>query len=365
MAKESVSMEMTRIAREYIAQGHRVYTLSVGDTHFSLPGTVQVKLNNALKSGHTHYLDSMGLNDLRSLIAEHEFKGAYTAKEILIVPGVKQGLYYFLSAFGGRKIAILEPAWLGYHSICEMNGKEIIRINTKRKNWLRQLAEADFDCLLLCTPNNPDGRIYSETEIAEIRQLALTKNAVLAVDEIYALYSFDSTIKKELQPLYKEHNVITFSGFSKGYAATGLRLGYVATHDTELLKSMNIINQNTATCANSLAQYAFLKYNEALPEVEKYISYYKENRDIVCKLFPEISTFKPDGGFYYFIDLAPFGVKNGEVFCKDLLEQKKVALVPGSAYGNGFDSWIRLSYSIDRQELTDGINILKEYVKNI
>jgi aspartate/methionine/tyrosine aminotransferase len=363
MAKESASMEITRIAREYHKQGHKVYTLSVGDTHFNLPDTIQKKLGKALVTGKTHYLDASGLPELRNNIATHEFDYAYNSNEIIIVPGVKQGLYYFFKTFKGEKIAIPEPAWLGYHSICELCDKEIIHINAQNKDWIDQLQYIDFDCLLLCTPNNPDGKIYSQEELRKIFTIVSSKNAVLLIDEIYSLYSFDNNVKEILSPYYHEKNVITFSGFSKSYAATGLRIGYIATHDLALLKSINIIHQNTATCANSLAQYAFLEYTDAQFEVEKHASYYKDNRDLICKLFPELEAYKPNGGFYYFINLQKFGITNSDLFCKELLEQKKVALVPGSAYGQGFDSWVRLSYSIDRTELEEGIIILKDYLQ--
>lgn len=363
MVKESASMEITRIAREYIKQGHTVYTLSVGDTHFNLPVTIQQKLTEAMASGKTHYMDSLGLPELREKISFHEFNNAYTSSEIIIVPGVKQGLYYFFKAFERKKIALIEPAWLGYHSICELCDKEIIRINAHQHDWMEQLQQTDFDCLLLCTPNNPDGRIYTMEEMQKIYSIVSSKKAFLLIDEIYALYSFDSDVKKIVSPLYTKKDVITFSGFSKAYAATGLRIGYLATHDAALLKSINIINQNTATCTNSLAQYAFQSYTEAVKEVEKYAAYYKDNRDLICKLFPDLETYKPNGGFYFFIDLKKFGITDGDSFCKELLEQKKVAVVPGSSYGEGFDSWIRLSYSIDRKELEKGLLILKEYLQ--
>ncbi len=363
MAKESASMEVTRIAREYIKQGHTVYTLSVGDTHFNLPDSIQKKLTGALASGKNHYLDSLGLPELRSAISSHEFNGAYQPEEIIIVPGVKQGLYYFFKSIKEKKVALIEPAWLGYHSICELCDKEIIRINTHHIDWMEQLEKSDFECLLVCTPNNPDGKIFTAEELKKIHAIVSSKNARLLIDEIYALYSFDVDAKKAIAPFYKEKNVITFSGFSKGYAATGLRIGYVATHDAALLKSINIINQNTATCTNSLAQYAFLEYPQASREVEKYATYYKDNRDLICKLFPELRPFAPGGGFYFFIDLKKFGITDSDQFCKELLEQKKVALVPGSAYGEGFDSWARLSYSIDRADLEQGILVLKNYLQ--
>jgi len=362
MFKESVSMEITRLAKIYAAQGHKVYTLSIGDTHFTLPKTIQANFKNAIEKGYTHYLDSIGIKELRQSISEIEFKGEYKAEEILIVPGVKQGLYYFMKAFKGKKICILEPAWLGYHSVCAMCEKEIVRVNIKNSDWLSKIETLDFDALLLCCPNNPDGKIFNKNELETIHKIVTKKNAILIIDEIYSMYSFDADIKTILSPFYSQKNVVTVTGFSKGYAATGLRIGCIAVHDAEILKQMNIVHQNTATCANSLAQYAFINYQIAIPEAKEFAEYYRTNRDLICKLLPELEQFKPDGGFYYFINLEVFGIKNAEKFCKNLLEDKKIALVPGSAYGEGFENWLRLSFSMDRTQLTEAIQLFKNYI---
>ncbi len=267
-----------------------------------------------------------------------------------------------MKAFKGKKICILEPAWLGYHAICQMCDKEIVKVNIKKDNWQSTIETLDFDALLLCSPNNPDGKIFSKEELDSISRIVNKKQAVLIIDEIYSIYSFGTDIKNILSPFYKENNTVVLTGFSKGYAATGLRIGCVAVHDTALMKQMNIIHQNTATCANSLAQYAFVNYQEALPEALRFAEYYSVNRELICKLLPELEVFKPDGGFYYFINLEKFGIRDAEQFCKNILEDKKIALVPGSAYGEGFDSWIRLSFSTDTMLLKEAIEIFRNYI---
>lgn len=362
--KESASMEITRIAKSYSLQGYKVFTLSIGDTHFGLPDPIKLRLNKAIEENKTHYLDSMGLPALRKDISRFEFQEAYLQDEILIVPGVKQGLFYFLEAFEGKKIAILEPAWLGYHSICKMTGKEIIPINIKKEGWLEKLASISFDALLVCTPNNPDGTVFSESEIKQLASYCDKNQACLIIDEIYAEYSFDHSVKTMLKPYYSQENVVVMNGFSKAYAATGLRIGYVATHNPVWNKRMNAVHQNTATCANSLAQFAFLNYHESHSIVQKYASYYRENRDLVCEIIPELEEMKPQGGFYFFIDLNRFGISDAEEFSRRILTDIKIALVPGSAYGTGFDSYVRLSYSLDRDELREGIQLLKKYLQD-
>jgi len=363
MVKESASMEITRIAKAYSAKGEKVYTFSIGDTHFGLPTGIRNRLKQAIETDKTHYLDSQGIVQLRESISEFEYKGEFNASEILVVPGVKQGLFYFMQAFEGKRICILEPAWLGYHSICSMTGKEALPVNLKNENWLEHIKQLGFDALILCSPNNPDGKVFTKEELEIISQLCANNNAILVIDEIYAEYTFEESERQFLRPYYSQSNVVVMNGFSKAYAATGLRLGYVATHDSFLLKRMNAIHQNIATCAGSIIQYAFVDYRESIQEVRSYADYYKQNRDLVCSMIPEFIPFKPGGGFYFFVDLNHFSINNSEKFCKDILADKRIALVPGTAYGTGFSSWIRLSYSCDRQELEQGINLLNHYLK--
>jgi aspartate/methionine/tyrosine aminotransferase len=135
---------------------------------------------------------------------------------------------------------------------------------------------------------------------------------------------------------------------------TGFRLGYLMAKDATLIKRMNTIHQNLATCAPAMSQYLALGFSNILSKVGEFRDYYKENRDMIVELFPELEIYKPDGGFYYFIDMKPFGIKDAGAFCKYLLEAH-VATVPGDAYGTGYESCLRLSFSVEREMLKEGI----------
>lgn len=362
--KESVSMEVTRIATELEKNGKKVYKLSIGDTHFDLPNKLKQNIVRSLETANTHYINSMGNEDLRSSISKYEFSDIYKSNEILITPGVKQGLYYFFKLFNKINVCILEPAWLGYHSICQMTGNTYFSIDVKSKKWIEQLDKSQFDVLILCSPNNPDGKIYSNSELKEIYKAVERNKAILVLDEIYNKFSYLNYVSDTSSFLYFKKNVVVFNGFSKAFAATGLRLGYIATHNIDLLKKINIINQNIATCSNSLIQHSFIKYNDSLSDVEYYKQYYKQNRDLIVNLFPELEEFIPQGGFYFFVDLRKFGIENAEEFCKKILLETGVALVPGSAYGENYISYVRLSFSISSELLKEGILVLKEYLMN-
>jgi aspartate/methionine/tyrosine aminotransferase len=143
---------------------------------------------------------------------------------------------------------------------------------------------------------------------------------------------------------------------------TGFRIGYMLVKDEGIRKSISALNQNTITCAPAISQYLSLGYVEAMPEVAKFSEYYLENRSLVLEVFPEWEAFAPDGGFYFFVNLAIYGIEDAGTFCTACLKKAHVALVPGSAYGTGFDSWMRLSFSLDRDQLRKALNALRQFI---
>ncbi len=122
------------------------------------------------------------------------------------------------------------------------------------------------------------------------------------------------------------------------------------------------MQQNLATCVPAFSQYALLNAHEANEEIGKNAAYYNTNKELILEIFPEWKAFEPQGGFYFFIDLSIYGIQDGKTFCENLLLQTGVALVPGSAYGKGFDSYVRLSFSIDKDLLKEGLLAMKNYL---
>jgi aspartate/methionine/tyrosine aminotransferase len=359
--KPSVSMEILRIATEMKGRGIKVYSLSVGDTHFDPPADLRNRMSH-LPKGYSHYTVGQGLLELRKEISECNLK-VFDASEILVTPGLKQGLYYVMMAIEAKKLCVLEPAWLGYKALAQITGKEYIPINTQEKNWLDALERLEFDILILCSPNNPDGKIWDKQTVEQFRRIALKKDAWIVTDEIYDLYDYTETPgENAIKKLHDYEKIVVGSGLSKSHAMTGFRLGYLMTRSNGLIQKMNNIHQNLATCAPAVSQYFSIGFSNLKDELTVFKDYYRINRDLVSKLMQKARRFKPDGGFYYFIDLKDYGILNGDIFCKELLENKSVALVPGSAYGTGYDSFIRLSFSIDRAELENALPLIDGFI---
>ena len=358
--KKSASIEITSLSKSLRDEGKKVYTLSVGDTHFPSPKSLLLNLAE-LPQEATHYSSSQGVLKLREAIADNIV--GYNASEIIVVPGLKQGFYYLLEALNLKKAVVLEPAWLGYQATCVLAGYEYRGISTYENEWISKLRNSHFEVIMICLPNNPDGSILTLNQIEEIKEIAESKNAWIILDIIYERYSFDANIQDLISTLKSYSKLVIGNGFSKSHAMTGFRLGYLLIKDQVLLNDTIKIQQNLATCPSTFSQY--LLAGDVNPkEIEEFHEYYKENRNTVLQIFPEWDNFIPKGGFYYFVDLSIYGISNGDKFCIDVLNNYGIAMVMGSAYGTGFDSFVRISYSIDRDQLIEALNKLKIIIQN-
>ncbi|PJZ61815.1 pyridoxal phosphate-dependent aminotransferase [Leptospira adleri] len=355
--KPSVSIELDKKAKLLRKSGKDIISLGIGDPHFPPPKPILESLHH-LPEQHSHYSDSFGLETLRTKIAA-SYDG-FTKDNILITPGVKQGLYYLLSILKPKKLCILEPAWLGYAGLADYLKVPFFAVNLHKSDWIENLEKENFDCLILCSPNNPDGRIFSEEEILKLIRIAELKKASLIVDEIYLHFSYTTSIGFSRFAKRKDSKIFILNGFSKSYAVTGYRVGYILSADTDMLRLAELSQQNLATCTSTLSQYALLNFDQCSDSILYYFKYYRENRDLVATELKLIEADLPNGGFYYFLDLSKWGINDSDKFCSDVLDNFGLVLIPGSSYGSGFDSYVRLSFCIDRKILIEGLSRLKK-----
>jgi aspartate/methionine/tyrosine aminotransferase len=356
--KPSASMEVARIAGELKKNGQTVYQLSVGDTHFSPPKTILDKLQK-LPNAFSHYTNSKGIDELLPQIAK-KYK-SYQASDVMLVPGLKQGIYYALAALQKKRLCILEPAWLGYEATAILAEYEITSINLYSDNWKKTLLDTNFDVILLCSPNNPDGKLFSDSELDVVVEAAKKNSAWIITDFIYDKYIYSSGLTS-MTTIFSYNKLIIGNGFSKSHAMTGFRIGYLLCKDKLIFERMLLIQQNLITCVSSISQYLILDFERANSEINQNAEYYRNNKNLILEIFPEWKEFEPDGGFYYFIDLSIYGIQDGSVFCENMLRNTGVALVPGSAYGRGFESYVRLSFSTDSNVLKEGLNKMKIFL---
>lgn len=354
-------MSVAKKAADMSKAGEIVFSLSIGDSHFSPPDIMCKSMISAIENGKTHYTEATGVYEFRKKIAEY-YNDLFTPEEIIVSSGLKEALYVLLLSLDAKTICVLEPAWLGYQATCLLAEKKYEPISLYDDLWLRKLAETEFDALLICTPNNPDGKVFEESTIRTIKSIVEKKNAYLIIDEIYNQYIYSDNISENIKNLYDYPKVIIANGLSKSHAMTGIRIGYLLTHCSDLMKRMVLVQQNLSTCPNSIGQYAGIHFIDALVEVSNFREYYKINRSIVVDVIPQLKQFIPDGGFYFFFDLKKFEKSNGDSFCNEILETEKIALVPGSAYGQTFQDWVRLSFSVDREYLKAALIKLNQFL---
>lgn len=358
LLKPSASMEVTRIAGELKKQGRKVYPLSAGDTHFPPPKSILKRLND-LPPAYSHYTNAEGIDQLRTEIAQsyEEFDGA----DVVLVPGLKQGLYYALAALQKKTLCVLEPAWLGYEATSVLANYQTVRINTYETDWKNKLQSTEFDVIIICSPNNPDGNVLSHDAVDSIITASTKNQAWVITDFIYDRYLYTGDIESH-KSLFSYPRLIIGNGYSKSHAVTGFRAGYLLCKDNNVIKRIITMQQNLATCVPAISQYALLGAGDANKEISQNAAYYNANKELILEIFPDWKPFEPQGGFYYFINMAQYGILDGKKFCENLLTQTGVALVPGAAYGNGFDSYVRLSFCIDKVMLKEGLWALKNYL---
>lgn len=374
---ESETLKMSQMARELKAKGHEVINLSIGEPDFDTPDAIKQVAKDALDAGFTKYTPVPGIPELREAISK-KFKEEnnldYKASQIVVSNGAKQTLAnIFLSLLDqDDEVIVLAPYWVSY--------SEIIKLAEGKTVLLKAGIESDFKvsaediekaitpktkALLFSSPCNPTGSVYLESELKVIAQVISKHPGIIIVaDEIYEYINFTGKhISIGSFPEVKDQTV-TVNGFSKGYAMTGWRLGYMGGPQW-LSDACNKVQGQITSGANSFSQKAAtFALQTKLPETELMKTAFLKRRDMVLQLLQEIPGVKvnlPLGAFYIFPDIsAYFGKKSDKMeinnatdFCDYILQEAYVAVVSGAAFGA--DECFRISYAASEAELKEAV----------
>ena len=374
---ESETLKMSQMARELKAKGHEVINLSIGEPDFDTPDAIKQVAKDALDAGFTKYTPVPGIPELREAISK-KFKEEnnldYKASQIVVSNGAKQTLAnIFLSLLDqDDEVIVLAPYWVSY--------SEIIKLAEGKTVLLKAGIESDFKvsaediekaitpktkALLFSSPCNPTGSVYLESELKAIAQVISNHPGIIIVaDEIYEYINFTGKhISIGSFPEVKDQTV-TVNGFSKGYAMTGWRLGYMGGPQW-LSDACNKVQGQITSGANSFSQKAAtFALQTKLPETEIMKTAFLKRRDMVLQLLQEIPGVKvnlPLGAFYIFPDIsAYFGKKSDKMeinnatdFCDYILQEAFVAVVSGAAFGA--DECFRISYAASEAELKEAV----------
>ncbi len=346
-----------------------VISLGVGEPDFDTPWHVREEGIYSLEQGRTFYTSNAGLSELKEEISGYlarRFQLTYTPEEVLVTVGGSEAIDIAMRAMldPGDEVIIPEPCFVSYLPCVKMAGGVPVPLALEEKDHFKLTKEKllsalteNTKILVLPFPNNPTGAIMTESELKEITEVIEERDLFVVSDEIYSELSYQGDHVSIASLPGMAERTIVINGFSKSYAMTGWRLGYAAG-PKEIIKQMLKVHQYVIMCAPTTSQYAAI---EALrhgdEDVARMRESYDERRRFLVKELNDmgIPCFEPMGAFYVFPNISRFGMTSEE-FATKLLHQEKVAVVPGSAFGECGEGYLRISYaySIDNLKLALG-----------
>lgn len=346
--------------------------LTLGEPDFDTPQNICTAAKQSLDDGDTHYIANNGALELRQAVAEFEKEKNgmdYTADEIIITVGATEGL--FTALFGilnpDDEVIVPEPAFGLYESIVTLCRGKYVPINTGNnefqltKQMLDEAITEKTKAIILNSPNNPTGCILNWESLENVYNAVKDRNIFVICDDVYRqlIYTDDCPAFCEFRDLRKQ--LIIIQSFSKPYAMTGWRIGYLMA-DFSVKQHIEKVHQYTVVSTASFSQKACI---EALhTDVSGMLDIYRKRRDFVLKRLDEIGleTVTPMGGFYVFPSIERFGISSGE-FCTRMIKEVGLAATPGSCFGS--DKHIRLTYCYSDEQLQEGLLRLERFVKQI
>ncbi|MBM3143973.1 MAG: aminotransferase class I/II-fold pyridoxal phosphate-dependent enzyme [Chloroflexi bacterium] len=379
LARHVASLKPSGIRKffDIVATMDDVISLGIGEPDFITPEPILRAGIHALEVGETHYTSNAGIYDLREALAEHlqdDYGISYDpGSEIIITVGVSEALYLALNAVlnPGDEVIIPTPCFVSYQAGVTLAGGVPIELPSRvdenfqlRPEKLREAITPKTKALLIGYPNNPTGAIASREVLLETGRIAEEHDLVVISDEIYdqLVYGVKHICFAAL-PGMKERT-ITLGGFSKDYAMTGWRVGYAAA-PADLLQGLLRIHQYTIMSAPTAAQIAALAALEQGKEhVEQMRAEYNRRRELIVGGLNQfgMATFEPHGAFYAFPSVAISGMDD-ETFAQQLLDEEKVAVVPGAAFGAGGEGFVRCSYATAYEKIEEALERMTRFVQ--
>lgn len=374
--KPSVVGKFLEIANEY----KEIISLSVGEPDFQTPWHIRQAGIAALEQGKTFYSPVRGLLALRQEIADYmqrRFDVSYQPKtEILVTVGSSEAIemVYRTLLNPGDEVLIVQPSYLVYEPMVYMAGAVPVIIETFEEDGFRlkpeQLKEKITDktrLLILPYPCNPTGAIMEKEDLEAIAEVIRTTDMLVLSDEIYAELNYTDTSHVSIASIegMRQRTIVT-SGFSKAFAMTGWRIGYACAPES-IITAMTKYHQYAIMCAPTVSQFAGI---EALingaSDIETMRSEYNMRRRYLVDRLNKmgLSCYQPQGAFYVFPNIRSTGLTSEE-FCERLLKQKQVAVIPGNAFGDCGEGFIRISYSFSLKHIMEAMNRLEEFLKEL
>lgn len=373
------AFEVLAKVRKLEKTGKQVVHLEIGEPDFDTPENIKEKAVTAIREGHTYYVPSAGIDELREAVCVYMKKTRgvdVTPEEVVIAPGAKPVIFlsFLLLLEEGDEVIYPNPGFPAYRSIIDFVGAKSVPLRLRQENdfridvdELRRLVTKKTKMIVLNSPSNPTGSVLLREDMAAIAQLAQEEDLLIFTDEVYSEIIYDHEHVSILQfPGMKERTVL-LDAFSKSFAMTGWRLGYaVLPQAWAPYLSLLMTNSNSCTCTfTQMAGVEALLRSDAA--VKKMSAEFRRRRDFLVERAATIeglSFVKPKGAFYFFPNVTAFGLSSAQM-ANYLLEEAGVAVLPGTAFGEFGEGYIRISFSNSLENLALAMDRIEEALKKL
>jgi len=367
------AFEVLAKAKALERKGKKVLHFEIGEPDFNTPEIVKDEAKKSLDENFTHYVPSQGIIELREAVCEYiektrNFKPA--PEQILIVPGVKPGIFYSMLALLNESDEVIypDPGFPTYSSLVDYTNAKHVPIKLLEKNEFR-MSPDDINkkitgktrMIILNSPHNPTGSMLKKNEIKAIYEIAEDNDVYLLSDEVYSQMTYEQKHCSVAEYDNASERSVLIDGFSKSFAMTGWRLGY-AIGPEELIKRLTVFLINSVSCTNSFIQKAGIKALKDFDSVKKMVERFRERRNVIVKGLNEVNGFRcimPMGAFYTFPNITETG-KTSEQLADYLLENAGIAVLPGTAFGPGGEGYLRFSYASSIENIKEAVEKMKE-----
>ncbi len=381
LSKKAVDLKPSGIRKffDILDEMQGVISLTVGQPDFVTPWNIREAAIESLEKGKTYYTSNSGLIEFRKEIAaylERRFSVSYDpSKEMIVTVGGSEAIDLAIRAIvePGDEVLVVEPSYVCYTPITELTGGVPISIPTREEDkfkltpeLLKKYITPKTKMLILPYPNNPTGAIMTKEDLRKIADVVKDTNIVVLTDEIYGELTYGRKHFSFAALEDMRDRTIYVGGFSKSYAMTGWRLGYVCA-PREITKQMLKIHQYAIMCAPTASQYAgIIAARDGDEEIEYMKDCYNQRRRMLLSGLNEIglTCFEPEGAFYMFPNISGYGLTS-EQFCEKLLYDEKCAIVPGSAFGESGEGFARVSYAYSVEHISRAIDRLDRFLKKL
>lgn len=366
-------------AKDLERKGKKIIHFEIGDTHLEMPDPVKDTAMRSLRNKRTHYGASHGEYELRSAIArvyKEDYRFLPDINQIVVASGANPLIYYIISVLVNPKeeVILTDPSFVTYNAVLNMLDVTGVRIPVSHHDnfrfdpeKIRKSITKKTRLIVLNSPSNPTGAVYSKNDIKKIYEIAKRHNIYVLSDEIYSTLVYEGTHFSAGTLDKCRERVIVTNGFSKPFAMTGWRVGY-AIGPAEIIDKVGLLSQTIVSCVPPFLQDACvtaLKNRKVF--AKKYFNEYKKLREVICsqlERIPELQFEWPQGAFYIFIDVSKTGM-DGDEFSEYLMQNEGVVVCPGSGFGPSGKNYIRICYAKEKEVLLEGCKKITHAIEKI